>query len=427
LGNNNKGKYIYKNQTGSFYNIILLILAGESIYILTYVLARVFRPTFLDIFDLNNFQLGSLFSIYGIVALISYLYGGIVADKYSPGKLMATALFSTALGGFVMSTFPSFFTLQILYAYWGFTTVFLFWGAMIKATRLWGGKKNQGKAFGFLDGGRGIVAASMGSITVFIFSLALKTKINAASILERQEAFRYVILFSSFIIIIIGFLVLYFMRTEKENDIKKNNSINSIKNIKSVLKIQSVWLMMMIIMSAYVGYKLTDIYSLYASQVMLYDQIEAAKIGALQLYLRPLVCITIGLSADKTSSVKLIIIGFSIMLIGALVFSLGIINSTMNIIFLLSLIMTAVGTYAIRALYFAVFNEGKIPVEITGTAVGIISIVGYTPDIFVTPIMGYLIDNYPGIVGYQYVFMMLVMFSLLGLLASIKFQKITIN
>ena len=340
---------------------------------------------------------------------------------------MATALFSTALGGFVMATFPSFFTLQILYAYWGFTTVFLFWGAMIKATRLWGGKKNQGKAFGFLDGGRGIVAASMGSITVFIFSLALKTKINAASILERQEAFRYVILFSSFIVIIIGFLVLYFMRTEKENDIKKNNSINSIKNIKSVLKIQSVWLMMIIIMSAYVGYKLTDIYSLYASQVMLYNQIEAAEIGALQLYLRPLVCIMIGLSADKTSSVKLIIIGFGIMLIGALVFSLGIINSTMNIIFLLSLIITAVGTYAIRALYFAVFNEGKIPIEITGTAVGIISIVGYTPDIFITPIMGYLLDSYPGIVGHQYVFIMLVMFSSLGLFASIKFQKIAIN
>ena len=422
-----KEKYIFKNETGSFYNIILLILAGESIYILTYVLARVFRPTFLDIFDLNNFQLGSLFSIYGIVALISYLYGGVVADKYSPGKLMATALFSTALGGFVMATFPSFITLQILYAYWGFTTVFLFWGAMIKATRLWGGKKNQGKAFGFLDGGRGIVAASMGSITVFIFSLALKTKINAASILERQEAFRYVILFSSFIVIIIGFLVLYFMRTEKENDINKNNSISSIRNFKSVLKIQSVWLMMIIIMSAYVGYKLTDIYSLYASQVMLYNQIEAAEIGALQLYLRPLVCIIIGLSADKTSSVKLIIIGFGIMLIGALVFSLGIINSTMNIIFLLSLIITAVGTYAIRALYFAVFNEGKIPIEITGTAVGIISIVGYTPDIFITPIMGYLLDSYPGIVGHQYVFIMLVMFSSLGLLASIKFQKIAIN
>ena len=93
--------------------------------------------------------------------------------------------------------------------------------------------------------------------------------------------------------------------------------------------------MMMIIMSAYVGYKLTDIYSLYASEVMLYNQIEAAEIGALQLYLRPLVCLVIGLLADKTSSIRWIIIGFLIMLIGALLFASGIITSSMNIIFLL--------------------------------------------------------------------------------------------
>ena len=246
---------------------------------------------------------------------------------------MAIALFSTAIGGFVMATFPSFLVLQILYAYWGFTTVFLFWGAMIKATRLWGGGKNQGKAFGFLDGGRGVVAASMGSIGVFIFSIFLKTEINLASVVEKQEAFRYVILFSSFTVIIIGALVLYFMDNEQKHQVKKNSSINSIKNIKSVLKIKSVWLMMMIIMSAYVGYKLTDIYSLYASEVMLYNQIEAAEIGALQLYLRPLVCLFIGLLADKTSSVRWIIIGFFIMLIGALLFASGIITSSMNIIF----------------------------------------------------------------------------------------------
>ena len=337
---------------------------------------------------------------------------------------MAIALFSTAIGGFVMATFPSFLVLQILYAYWGFTTVFLFWGAMIKATRLWGGEKNQGKAFGFLDGGRGVVAASMGSIGVFIFSIFLKTEIDLASVVEKQEAFRYVILFSSFTVIIIGALVLYFMDNEQKHKVKKNSSINSIKNIKSVLKIKSVWLMMMIIMSAYVGYKLTDIYSLYASEVMLYNQIEAAEIGALQLYLRPLVCLFIGLLADKTSSMRWIIIGFFIMLIGALLFASGIITSSMNIIFSLSLIITAVGTYAIRALYFAVFNEGRIPLELTGTAVGIISIIGYTPDIFATPIIGYLLDTYPGIIGHQYVFMMLVIFSILGLFASIKFSKL---
>lgn len=36
--------------------LILLILSGEFIYFLPYVLSRVFRPTFLDVFQLNNLQ-----------------------------------------------------------------------------------------------------------------------------------------------------------------------------------------------------------------------------------------------------------------------------------------------------------------------------------------------------------------------------------
>ena len=153
--------------------LTLLILSGEFIYFLPYVLSRVFRPTFLDVFQLNNFQLGSLFSVYGIVALLSYIYGGVITDRYSPRKLMSSALFLTSLGGFVLASYPSYITLQILYGYWGFTSVFLFWGAMIKATRLWGGDSNQGKAFGLLDGGRGIVAASM---AVSYTHLTLPTK-----------------------------------------------------------------------------------------------------------------------------------------------------------------------------------------------------------------------------------------------------------
>ena len=323
-----------------------------------------------------------------------------------------------------MATFPSYLVLQILFGYWGFTTVFLFWGAMIKATRLWGGSLSQGQAFGFLDGGRGLVAASMGSIGVFIFSLILTTDIKSANLIERQEAFRYVILFTSFMVALIGFLVLMYMKSEGENEIKEIASTNSFSNIKAVMKIPSVWLLMIIIMSAYVGYKLTDIYSLYASDVMLYDQIQAAEVGALQLYLRPIVCVIIGLLADKTSGVSWIIAGFIIMLIGAIIFSSGVIQSNMDFVFFLSLIVIAIGTYAARALYFAIFQEGHIPLAYMGTAVGIISVAGYTPDVFASPIMGYLLDSYPGVVGHQYVFAMLVVFSVLGLFASIKFAKL---
>ena len=322
----------------------------------------------------------------------------------------------------MLSTYPSYLILQILWGYWGFTTVFLFWGAMIKATRVWGGSKNQGEAFGLLDGGRGLVAASMGTLGVLIFSVFLTNDIELASLVERKNAFRYVILFLSFIVFVTGILVIVLMETSQEGVINKNASL--IPNIKSVLKIPSVWLIMFIIISAYVGYKVTDIYSLYASDVMDFDNLEAANIGSLQLYLRPLVCLLIALFANKKSYIHLIIIGFIIMLIGALIFSLGIVQVDMNYVFFFSLIVVATGTYAIRALYFSLMQEGHVPLVLTGTAVGVISVVGYTPDIFASPVIGYLLDTYPGILGHQYVFSMLVVFSIIGLWTSLKFSKL---
>ena len=222
---------------GSFLSITLLILSGELIFLLPYVLARVFRPTFLEVFNLSNLQLGGLFSVYGTVAILSYLYGGVISDKFQPKILIAISLFFTAFGGLVLSTYPSYLILQILWGYWGFTTVFLFWGAMIKATRVWGGSKNQGEAFGLLDGGRGLVAASMGTLGVLIFSVFLTNDIELASLVERKNAFRYVILFLSFIVFVTGILVIVLMETSQEGVINKNASL--IPNIKSVLKIPS--------------------------------------------------------------------------------------------------------------------------------------------------------------------------------------------
>lgn len=409
---------------GSYTNIILLILSGELIFILPYFLSRVFRPTFLDVFDLTNFELGSLFSVYGIVALFSYIYGGTLADRFLPRKLIAISLFLTALGGLFLANYPSFVVLQILYGYWGFTTVFLFWGAMIKATRVWGGTKNQGQAFGFLDGGRGLTAALMGSIGVAIFSLFLTDDVFGASLKERQDAFRNVILFSSAMVAISGVLVFFFMKTRSEKGGFQSENSHSLNNIKAVLKLESVWLLMVIILCAYFGYKVTDIYSLYASEVLGFDEVDAANVSSLQLYLRPIACFSIGFLADRSNGISWIIKGFVVMLIGSLFFASGILVAQQYSLFFISLFILALGTYSIRALYFAILQEGKISLALTGTAVGVISLSGYTPDIFGGPLMGYFLDKYPGILGHQYVFGFLVGFSIIGLLASFRYAQI---
>ena len=402
-----------------------MILSGELIYILPYFLPRVFRPTFLAVFDLNNLELGSLFSVYGTVAFFSYIFGGTFADKFLPRKLIASSLILTSLGGIVLVNYPSFMILQILYGYWGFTTVFLFWGAMIKGTRIWGGSQNQGQAFGFLDGGRGLTAALMGSIGVIIFSLFLPEDVVSSSVEERQDAFGNVILFSSIMVALVGVLVYFFMKTKTEKGIFQSENIHSLNNILAVLKLETVWLLMVIILCAYFGYKVTDIYSLYASDVMGYDEVKSANISSLQLYLRPIAGFTFGFLADKKNGISWIIKGFFVMLTGSLLFASGILVADQYILFFISLIIIALGTYAIRALYFAILKEGNISLALTGTAVGVISLSGYTPDIFASPLMGYFLDKFPGIEGHQYVYAFLALFSIIGLIASSRFAIIT--
>jgi MFS family permease len=134
------------------------MIGAEAIYFLPFVIARIFRATMLDIFAITNFELGLAFSAYGVVAMLAYFPGGPLADLFAPKKLMMIALLSTAAGGLVMSTIPDLKELHVLYAYWGFTTVLLFWAAIIRAVRQLGGKRYSGSAFGLLDGGRGLVA-----------------------------------------------------------------------------------------------------------------------------------------------------------------------------------------------------------------------------------------------------------------------------
>ena len=366
-----------------------------------------------------------MFSVYGTVAIFSYIFGGTFADKFLPRKLIAASLILTSLGGIVLLNYPSFLVLEVLYGYWGFTTVFLFWSAMIKGTRIWGGSQNQGQAFGLLDGGRGLTAALMGSTGVVIFSFFMPENVISSSLKERQDAFQVVILFSSIMVAIVGVLVYFFMNTKNEKGAFNTENKNSFENIIAVLKLETVWLLMIIILCAYFGYKVTDIYSLYAADVMGYDEVNSANVSSLQLYLRPIACFSIGFLADRSNGISWIKKGFFVMIIGSLFFASGILIAGQHILFFISLIILALGTYAVRALYYAILKEGNISLALTGTTVGVISLTGYTPDIFAGPLMGYYLDRFPGIEGHQIVFGFLTIFSMIGLIASFRFAHIT--
>lgn len=414
---------ILKDTKPSWYYLLLLILSGEAIFILPFVLPRVFRPTVLDVLEVDNVQLGLCFSVYGLVAMVSYILGGPLADKYPPRKLIAIALWMTALGGFLFLQYPALWILQLLYGWWGFTTIFLFWAPMIKATRVWGGANAQGKAFGFLDGGRGLTGALFSLLGVVVFSFFLPDLPTDVTLEQRKEAFTYVLYASSTIIILIGVLVWFFMKNPASGEKETLDRI-SWEDIKQVLRLPSVWLLMVIILCGYVGYKITDIISQYAEEVMRYDQVDAAKVGTLLQFLRPTTGIIFGLIADKLKITWLLVVSFALTLLGGLLFASGIIAPTTTLLFFMSVVVIAAGVYATRALYFGVMQVGKIPLTLTGTAVGLISLVGYTPDVFAGPAYGMLLDAHPGEeLGHQHVFWMLSAFALIGGVAALVYHR----
>lgn len=355
--------------------------------------------------------------------MVSYPFGGPLADKFPPRKLIALALWLTALGGVFYAQYPGLGTLKILYGYWGFTTIFLFWAPMIKATRVWGGDSSQGKAFGLLDGGRGLTGALFGLLGVFIFSVFLSVDITEAELGDRQKAFTYVIYVASGLIVFIGILVWLFMKSGSN---EKEILLDGItwKELKQVLKLPSVWLLMVIILCAYVGYKITDVVSQYANEVMLYDQVRSAKVGTFLQFLRPATGIVVGLLVDRFKITFWLFLSLVFCIVGGVLFASGSIAPSTAVLFFMSVTIVGVGVYAARALYFGVMRVGRIPLVLTGTAVGLISLIGYTPDIFAGPAYGYFLDQYPGEQGHQYVFWMLTAFSSLGAMASLAYYWI---
>lgn len=157
----------------NFIAILLVAASGSIIYGLPYFRYD-YYDVYLETYNLTNTQMGVFGSIFGIFGMISYLFGGYVADKFSTRKVLSVSLILTGIGG-IINLFPlPYYALILLYALWGFTSLFAFWPACVKAVRILSGDGDQGKAFGLFEGARGLTAAIMAPMAILAFRMGVK-------------------------------------------------------------------------------------------------------------------------------------------------------------------------------------------------------------------------------------------------------------
>lgn len=401
--------------------LLTLMLIGEGIFFLPFVITRIFRPTFLTVFEINNFQLGSAFSFYGVVAMISYFLGGPIADRFAPRKILPIAFLTTAAAGFIMAAIPTVETLSMLYGFWGLTTILMFWASYVKVQRAFGGSNAQGKSFGLVDAGRGFLAASIASASIFLLDALLPVSADQASPAELKFALQWIIRVFAFCTTLCAPLIWWVFKGNQYESIQVEHL--SLTGIRSVIKKPTVWLQAFIVLCAYVGYKATDDFSLYAKVAFDYNDVDAAHIATVSFWVRPLAAVAAGFLGDRLIHSKIIAVSFGIMFTGCIAIGAGILLPGMELMIVFTIASISAGIYGLRGLYFALFQESGLPILYTGSAAGLVSVVGYTPDIFMGPIMGVLLDDYPGVLGHQYLFMFVSIFALLGIIASLSFRK----
>ncbi|MFC0877836.1 nitrate/nitrite transporter [Saccharicrinis sp. FJH2] len=387
------------------------------IFGLPFHLPRFFRPTLLHALNMNNTELGDAMSVYGIMAMLSYFPGGILADRFSARKLMSLSQFATGLGGVYMMTLPGKTGLTILYGYWGITTIFLFWAGMLKVTRIWGGKFRQGQAFGILEAGRGMMAAGAASLGVVVLGFILPATVTNATFSDRQSAMRWVTGLYTLLAMLAAVFTWFTVpdTKAKQSEKKKYNFSELIQ----VLKSRVVWLQALIVIFAYCGFKAIDFYTLYCAGPLGMNEVAAAAFVSRMAYIRIGAAVLAGLLADRFSGSRVIVWLFSLLLIVFTILQLASPEVNTGILIFSSLIISMIAVYALRGVYFAMMEETGIRRHLTGTAIGIISVIGFTPDVFFYPLAGRIIDKDPGLPGFQNMFLLLSLITLAGMATAI--------
>ena len=405
--------------------IFSLICAGEAIFTLPYHVTRFFRPTFLEVFELSATELGVAQSAYGLVAMVAYFFGGPLADRYEPRVLLACSLWATAIGGVYLASFPDVFGVMLVWGFFGLTNILLFWATLIKVTRAWGGHDQQGMAYGLLDFGRGLIAAVLASIGVFIFSAAFPLGYDEATLAHKGTVLKQIIYGYTTVTAGVGCLVWFTLRGFSEGDgrSKQRSSNQFFLQVKSVIQLKVVWLQATVLVCAYTSYKAFDQYALFAVRGHGIDEIDAAEIVTVGAWTRPIAALALGMLGDRWGISRMALVCFVLLIISHSLFAFtGTALGSLSMI-LLNTLVTGVAIFGLRGLYFGLLEEGRVPVAQTGTAVGVVSVIGFMPDVYVAAVAGFLIDQSPGLLGFQHLFMVLLVFSMVGAVAAMQFPK----
>ena len=193
----------------------------------------------------------------------------------------------------------------------------------------------------------------------------------------------------------------------------------SFKGIGQVLKLPAVWIIGFVTFCNYVFTLSLYYFTPYATGILGATVTFAATLAALKRWLGTVSSVAGGYMSDRIGTGKTILISFLIMAAGTAGILLLPTNAKSIIAFTVIFMIIYIFYSVNYAQTWAMMDEGAIPEKYSGTAAGIISTVGYLPEIFVSVMAGIMIDQNPGVGGYRQFFGFMIGMLLLGAVITV--------
>ncbi len=411
-----KEKTGYKKNLGM---IILLAFAGSIIYGLPY-----FRSYYYDayrsMYHLTNTQMGLLGSAYGLLGVVSYVIGGVLADKFKAKKLLIISMILTGLGGLLHLVVTSFHALVMIYGLWGITSLLTFWPALMKVVRTQGTDEEQSRTYGIFEGSRGVFNAGHLAVATAIFGVFQAKAMPYVGI-------KGIIWFYSLAPLIVGILFIFLLKEPErvvEDTSEQKNKV-SWQDIASVIKMPVMWLIVIMMYTSYTFNMSSYYFTPYASNVIGVTAVIAAVLTVLAQYVRPFAATLGGFAGDKFGKSQTMAIGYILMIVGVLImdFTHAMKSDNRMIFVVAACVLVYVGMYSNFGLYFSFISEGGVPLNLSGVAIGMACTLGYLPEVLSYIIAGKLLDKNPGYAGYHLNFMYMLVMGVIGLAVSIIWAK----
>lgn len=401
-----------------------LMLGAGTIYKLGFMKDAFYVPM-QEFMGLSHTQIGVAMSVAGWISTFGFLAAILVVDRISKKILIPVSLMGICVSGLFLSSFPSYPVFLLIYCLLAIFADMLYWPTMLKTVRLLGNEDEQGRMFGILEAGRGLMDTIVAFCALGIFSAMGST----------AAGLRAAILFYAILPGVISIVAFFLLDSDKKEEAPVKTEKSEKKNdgtILRALKNKNIWLVsfnVFFVYSVYCGLTyfipfLSDAYALPAALVGVYGIINQYALKMLGGPIGGFVTDKVLHSATKYLSICFVIVAC---MLGVFAF---LPHQSMSVILGMIITLTiSAFLFSMRAIFFAPMDEVKVPRDITGSAMSIGSFVGYLPGAFMYAVYGGILDKVPGVAGYRIVFIVMACFAVVGALLSayilrvIKAQK----